>query len=884
MREFIELYINNQLVEFKEVPSILLTYTHNELHNPTVIKNTFSKTLTIDGTPNNNKIFNSFYSNNWINGAGFDPSRKTTFQLFRNGEMIETGYVKLDNIKRSSNIVQYNITLYGLLGKFLYNLQFNEAGEKLKLSDLVYSKEFDLTVNKELIKNAWLKITGIKTDMDNADVYDIINFAPCYNGIPENFTANKVAIDVDSFKLMNPQLYNQFTNTEEYKAAVKEGYNLINNKWMLGELEQDYDEWQTKDLRSYLQRPVIRFKEIIKACCDPQNNGGFTVDLDEEFFNDDNEYYNNAWMTLPLPLEEEKSDNAFVSAKGNVITLDEVPKGIVKVSCNFRLMADCKSDQPTLKQTKVVGGVGALDRPIQIPVYMQDSYVQLVVYDKDNRIVGGSPIKIFRDTSASIDYNYDIEYDSTKERIAGVFKKVDENLYSWEDGLINIETDEVAYSEGMYAKLILKTIGQGQKNTEGNALFFGGNEYPATEYVVIENANVNITKGGIEKKISKQLLFNTKYTPCDYFLSYLKMFNLHIWISKTDNVVYVRKRKNFFMNEFIDAEELVDRNEGYDINPLAFDTKWLNLNVECEDDEKLHKDYMNEFGINYGIQKIDTNYNFNDASKELLENIAFNGCITARNRSKYYTNLYQEYEDDDVFYQPYCLDGVKTYLFNASLDTVEASSIKPKTSVKFIPWWNEPYYDIFPKPNFTNADNKGVDGANVLLFYNGKVQMKDSAGNPMRFQISDDIYEFEQLNDNEPCWIWSMDWDVVVDNMVYLPQFGRYITNSNGWVEHSWDFGTPRALYIPDYNITATSSIYSQFWQPYIQDAYSVNTRTLKCKVKLTQNVVTDYLRKFYYFDGAYWLLNQITDYNCTSYGLTECTFIRINNPENYLI
>lgn len=58
MRQYIELYIDNQLVEFREVPRILLTYTHNELHNPTVVKNTFSKTLTIDGTPNNNKIFN----------------------------------------------------------------------------------------------------------------------------------------------------------------------------------------------------------------------------------------------------------------------------------------------------------------------------------------------------------------------------------------------------------------------------------------------------------------------------------------------------------------------------------------------------------------------------------------------------------------------------------------------------------------------------------------------------------------------------------------------------------------------------------------------------------------------------------------------------------
>lgn len=881
MRQYIELYIDNQLVEFREVPRILLTYTHNELHNPTVVKNTFSKTLTIDGTPNNNKIFNSFYHNGWVVGTGFDPSRKTTFQLYRNGEIMESGYVKLDKVRRNNNTIQYDITLYGDLGKFLYNLQYNSDGEKLKLSDLVYPTEFNLEVNKELIRDAWSKITGINTDVENAELYDVINFAPCYNGIPEDFTSNKVAIDVQSFSANNPRLYEQFTNTEEYKAAVKEGYNLINNKWLLGELEKDYDEWQAKDLRSYLQRPVIRFKEIIKACCDPQNNGGYEVDLDPDFFNDDNPYYDNAWMTLPLPVEEVNSDNAYASVNGETITIGEVVNGIIKVNCNFMLMAECESYEEKLQSSKVVSG-GAPGRPVSERVYTQDTYVQLVVFDKDNNMVGGSPVKIFS-ASPNATFDYDIEYNTTRERILGAYKKVGDKLYSWQDGLINIETDKILYSEGMYAKLFVKKIEKGQKITEGDALFWMGREYPAVHYVDIYNANVDVISSIPVKKISKQLLFNTDYTPCDYFLSYIKMFNLHLWKDRADNIIYVRKRGNFFLNELVDAEELVDRSEGYEINPLAFDSKWLNLNVECEADEKLHKDYMNEFGINYGIQRIDTNYNFNDETKELLENIAFKGCITTRARSRYFTNQYQEYEDDDVYYQPYCLDGFKTYLLNASGDTKEASVFTPKTSVKSINWWDEQYYDVFPKPNFTNKDNKGVDGANVLLFYNGKAQMRDNDGNKMRFQITDDIFEFKELNNDEPCWIWSMDWDVAIDYMEYFPQFGRYITNDNGWVQYSWDFGTPRVLYIPDYNITASSSIYSQFWKTYVQDAYSVNTRTLKCKVKLMQDVVSDYLRKFYYFDGAYWLLNQISDYDCTSYGLTECTFIRINNLENYL-
>ena len=70
MRPFVELYINDQKVYFKEPPEIFITYAHTDLHNPTVVKNSFSKTITVEGTPENNRIFNNFYDMRRINSDG----------------------------------------------------------------------------------------------------------------------------------------------------------------------------------------------------------------------------------------------------------------------------------------------------------------------------------------------------------------------------------------------------------------------------------------------------------------------------------------------------------------------------------------------------------------------------------------------------------------------------------------------------------------------------------------------------------------------------------------------------------------------------------------------------------------------------------------------
>lgn len=61
MRKNIKLFIANKEVDCSEGISLPMTYTVEDFQNPTIVKNSFSKTISIPGTKNNNKIFGEIY-------------------------------------------------------------------------------------------------------------------------------------------------------------------------------------------------------------------------------------------------------------------------------------------------------------------------------------------------------------------------------------------------------------------------------------------------------------------------------------------------------------------------------------------------------------------------------------------------------------------------------------------------------------------------------------------------------------------------------------------------------------------------------------------------------------------------------------------------------
>ena len=126
----IHLYIGDIEVEFEATPEILYTYQVDELTNPTIVKNSFSKTITIKGSKSNNHLFGHYWNVERVQVGGtsnassvyFNASKKMSFSLYVGTELYESGYVKLDEVRRVNGDYEYDITLYGGLGDFFYNL------------------------------------------------------------------------------------------------------------------------------------------------------------------------------------------------------------------------------------------------------------------------------------------------------------------------------------------------------------------------------------------------------------------------------------------------------------------------------------------------------------------------------------------------------------------------------------------------------------------------------------------------------------------------------------------------------------------------------------------------------------------------------------------
>lgn len=314
MRRKISLYIADQLVDLDDQSFILFNYTMEDLSNPTIVRNSFSQSITLKGTPNNNKVFGGIWRFDRVtqyssayDGVYFDAARKTPFTIYNElNEKVESGYLKLDEVVRSSGMVEYKVTLYGGLGSFFYGLSFKDDGSPMTLADLSYKSltgEYSNDVGLfpavgaglDCVKDAWSYLADPDNYQDSQWSWsNVINFAPCYNGIPEGFDCQKgLFADSSGVKWSNV-----------YQSKIIDGVEYTKHpdaSSVLLSFSNPHTEWEMRDLRWYMQRPVINIPALIDAICNPANNGGYVVELDERFFRQSlGHEYLDMWMTLQM--------------------------------------------------------------------------------------------------------------------------------------------------------------------------------------------------------------------------------------------------------------------------------------------------------------------------------------------------------------------------------------------------------------------------------------------------------------------------------------------------------------------------------------------------------------------------------------------------------
>jgi len=974
----IRLYLGGEQVEWSKVPDILLTYQRTDYNNPTVTKNMYSKTVTIEGTQNNNNLFDHIWKLDRIQDSVlFNPSQRVEFELYNDDDIVEKGYAKLDSVKRNGYKLEYNITLFGGLGSFFYSLAYNADTDKEKtLADLNFrgsanpDDEFDFEINKESVKDAWDRlgmnpntpVTGSTTGSTQRGgidkKWDYINFIPCYNGYPEDFDSDKVLINTAELNGLRVR-YTDGNNVVNaaFPSTITDGDKIYSpkNGYVYASMTRQCDEWEMRDLRSYLQRPAFSIKGFFEAISDPINNGGYNVSLDPTFFNRSNPYYNKAWVTLPMLNPEGMAEDDIIDwdwYKGDSYSArtDEGKKLLHKAKILSVNTIDGTPNTYSMDielHTTMTGWTGdtlymstyyqyteTLQTGIQVlhENYLLNGLVMQLYgyangsgnwYDQSGRC--GSNVIVLTSTVGNTRMNRSMAEGATipykQADIVfnfGYWKRTTGDDFVWHNetndtDVIHITMDTNLMSEIPNIALSMSSIevlkpSNGtwwyQKNYNGctfeqNAYFSnpfsGGGNPPVHRYyyyerpVKLDGKIIYRNYGNMRsyKPVKKRDLFGgLEGTPCDWLLSYCKLFGLFIEKDKLSDTIYIKLRNNWYQDETVDLDKLIDRSKAIDITPLTFESKWYNFNYG-EAEGKFLDRYKNTYSQDFGKQIIDTNYNFDADEIDLIEDTSFRNGLTALEKSNYF-NTKTDMNDNQIMQ---CLFNWCTAKYYNDQDSLETYICLPQQ-------YNEEYlnenmplqwYDVIPKLQMKNQEGSPTDGDGVLVFFNG---IKNT-GNA-DYWISDDVDEMFMESEN-PCWLqtkgeWNlMNTEQIALHVFSLPEFNRYIIhnslNVNNLITATWDFGHTKELYVPYYRYDAdkTPTIYDNFWKSYIQDLFSVNTRKVDCYVALDSNNVNDFMKRFYWWDNCLWVCTKVQDFDIAVDRSTLCSFTKVNSKNAYL-
>lgn len=178
-----EIIVENSRLDLYEDIGMELNLAIDDIKDFSSRNTAYSKTITVPGNANNNKVFGHIYSLNSANNYGintdspsvgynFDPSKQTNAKIFVNKIQIFKGVLRLMEIKIDKGVIEYECVVFGELGGFASAI----ANKTLEDQDL---KNHFVAYNQDWtdanVKNSWdASGTGI--------VFPLIDYGNCKHG------------------------------------------------------------------------------------------------------------------------------------------------------------------------------------------------------------------------------------------------------------------------------------------------------------------------------------------------------------------------------------------------------------------------------------------------------------------------------------------------------------------------------------------------------------------------------------------------------------------------------------------------------------------------------------------------------------------------------
>jgi hypothetical protein len=182
----IDIFIGNQKLDVTEDVIIPLSFMIDDIADIGSRNTSFSKTITLPGTDNNNLLFGMFYLpqkfidknlslNNFDNNIGtyFNPNQTTDVIVFKDNIQVIRGKMKLLQVNNEQGSYTYEVAIFGDLGGLFFDIRnFNKR--RLQLNDLNWNENTIKVYDKLTITDSWLRIGNIGNKLP---VYPYINYA-----------------------------------------------------------------------------------------------------------------------------------------------------------------------------------------------------------------------------------------------------------------------------------------------------------------------------------------------------------------------------------------------------------------------------------------------------------------------------------------------------------------------------------------------------------------------------------------------------------------------------------------------------------------------------------------------------------------------------------
>lgn len=298
---------NNYKIDLTGEEKVSYNFLISDIKDISKKKTSYSKTITVPGTKNNNDVFNNIFeitSDAYL----FNPNKSVSCQFVVDGIPVITGYLKLNKIQfdNISKAIKYDIVIYS--GNFdLVNI----LGDK-KLSDLNLSG-WNHTINATTVFDSWSGNTPY--------VYPIADYADWYT--LSNINMANPPDDYLEYMNLNPWLK---VSSLFYKIYQEAGFS-INSEFLTGELFNSLImstssklKYSNDELKYKNWKATVGSASTYNLITTPTPNSNSTITLSlpddvQEGFDFGELYYPGSGLFFPATDNEVRFINVILSFK-----------------------------------------------------------------------------------------------------------------------------------------------------------------------------------------------------------------------------------------------------------------------------------------------------------------------------------------------------------------------------------------------------------------------------------------------------------------------------------------------------------------------------------------------------------------------------------------